>query len=293
MKSILVTGSEGFIGRQATVSLRRLGFNVSTLDILPGGENHFQADIFDVDLKAIFSEAKPEVIIHGAAQVSVPQSFVNPKRDLEVNGIGTLRVALAALESGCKNVVYLASGGAIYDSNEPMPLTEESRERAVSPYGASKNLGENYTRILSEKFKSSWTSLALSNVYGGPELCAKGVIYEFWKSLSNNQQPIINGAHVTRDFVHVNDVVRAIVLAIERPTNTRVNISSGTETSLIALFNLVKTILNVDLEPILLDPIVGDVQRSCLDNSLAKELLRWSPEIGLKEGLIQGLLGEN
>jgi UDP-glucose 4-epimerase len=285
MTSILLTGSEGLIGSQILRYFNMKDLHIATLDVLPGHGEHTQIDILDENLRYVLEKYRPTTIIHTAAQTSVPFSISNPERDLEVNGLGTLKLLQLGLEHGCSNFIYLASGGAIYDSNNSMPTSESDREFPVSPYGLSKNLGESYVRILTEGTNCTWTSLALSNVYAHPSLNTKGVIYEFWKAISNDLTPKIHGAEVTRDFVHVDDVVEAVIKAINAPTNCRTNISSGIEVSLMELFNIMVKVLGKDVVPQIGDVLPGDVKRSCLDNSLAHELLGWSPKIGIEEGL--------
>ena len=166
-----------------------------------------------------------------------------------------------------------------------MPLTERSPERPVSPYGLSKRLGEDYVRVLSAKAGTSWTSLALSNCYGQVEDHQRGVIFQFWKALSEERVPTIYGPDVTRDFIHVSDVVAAILKAIENPINTRVNVSSQTEISLLDLYRKIATIIKSEIEPNILSSKSGDVLRSSLSNQKAKELLGWKPLINLESGL--------
>ena len=285
MSRLLVSGSEGFIGRPTVAALRTLGYEVFTLDKKGQGEQDFSVDIVDAELDAIVEEIKPKAVIHLAAQVNVSDSFLDPSRDLDVNGKGTIRLVTASIKSGCNNFIYVGSGGAIYDSNSQMPLTEVSLENPVSPYGLSKRIGEGYVRILSEKAETGWTSLALSNCYGPVLEHGRGVIYQFWKAISQGGRPFINGANVTRDFIYIDDVVRAIVLSIPKPINERINISSATEVSLLELYTRIQKIMKSRVEAELRAPLFGDVIRSCLSNDKASKLLNWSPEIELTEGL--------
>jgi UDP-glucose 4-epimerase len=290
MSRLLVTGSAGFIGRPTVVALRKLGHEVFTLDIHGDAKDNFSVDIVDADLEDIFQEVKPQAVIHLAAQVNVSDSFQDPIRDIEVNGIGTIRLVLASVKSGCKNFIYVGSGGAIYDSTTRMPLTEDSLENPVSPYGLSKRIGEGYVRILSEKYGTGWTSLALSNCYGPVLEHGRGVIFQFWNAISHGKKPFINGADVTRDFIYIDDVVRAIVLSIAEPINQRINISSATEVSLLDLYKNVQKVMGSNVEPEIRAPLFGDVLRSCLSNTKAMNFLKWSPEIDLADGLVRCLV---
>jgi UDP-glucose 4-epimerase len=287
MSRILITGSEGFIGGHALTALRSAGHEIFTLDVREGsGKNeHYTADIRKDDLDLIVSKIKPDSVVHLAAQVVVTDSFLDPINDLEINALGTLRLIQASINSKCKNFCYIHSGGAVYDSAAKLPLSEESPEHPVSPYGLTKKLGEGYVRVLSEANKMGWSSLAYSNVYGPVISHQKGVIYEFWKALTSDSSPTIFGKEVTRDFLFIDDAVRAIVLAAESPINTRVNISSGKEISLISLFEKISRILNASIEPRVLPARTGEILRSCLDNQRAFKILNWTPIVDLDSGL--------
>ena len=292
MTRVLVTGSEGFIGSHVASLLRSNGLEVFTMDLVGEGSLHTLMDLRSKELKTFVKQIQPEVIIHLAAQVDVVSSMSNPKDDLEINGLGTLELVQAAGLAGVKKFIFVGSGGAIYDSASPMPVNELANTNPVSPYGLSKLLAEGYVRIFCQEFGIEWVSLALSNCYGDVRHHKRGVIYNFYDCLINDDAPIINGAEVTRDFVHVDDVARAIFLAIGKTPNCRVNISSNSEVTLLELCNLVASVLGKETSPNIRELREGDVLRSRLDNSLAKKLLGWSPEVDLISGLKMSLQGD-
>lgn len=287
MSRILVTGSEGFIGKAAVIALEAAGHEVATLDLLLGDSprKHYVGDIRTLDLESIFDQIKPEAVVHLAAQVIVTDSFVDPIHDLEVNALGTLKLIQASIKSGCRNFCYIHSGGAVYDSDAALPLTELSPERPVSPYGLTKKIGEGYVRVFSEVAGSSWSSLAYSNVFGPVITHGRGVIFEFWKALSKGSSATIYGKEVTRDFLYIDDAVRAIVLAVAKPTNKRINISSGKEINLFDLYALISKQLNKDIAPKIELARAGEILRSCLSNIEAQKTLGWIPQISLEKGI--------
>ena len=289
MRSILVTGSQGFIGRETVRFLRAKGLNVYTVDILEGGEQHFQCDITSDLIEQIIMDIRPQSVVHLAAQVDVSSSILDPFSDLKTNIIGTLKVLSACISASVNEFIYVGSGGAIYSSSNEMPVSEEGCILPVSPYGISKFAAEGYVRVLSEMHGIGWTSLALSNCYGNVEFHRRGVIYEFFKKISIGECPIINGAEVTRDFIHVHDVASAIYLAIGHPANQRLNISSNSEITLSELFSKIASLTNSSVTPSFMQIREGDVIRSQLDNSRARQQLNWSPKISLNEGLRMNL----
>ena len=291
MKRVLVTGAEGFIGKNVCRFLVKNGYQIVTLDKNKSSQEfkHIQLDVTDASISKTLQEIRPDVIVHLAAQIDVMGSFEDPIVDLRSNAEGTLNLIRSSIESGCANFVYIASGGALYDSNQVLPIKEDGIELPVSPYGLTKQLGEGYVRVFSEKASTQWSSLALSNCYGPVVEHGRGVIFQFWNALSNGKTPFINGKSVTRDMVHVDDVCRAIALTIEKPTNCRVNISSGKEVSLLVLFQIISRELKSEVAPELRDHIAGEVERSALNNSKAFNLLGWTPAITLEEGIKNSL----
>jgi UDP-glucose 4-epimerase len=164
-------------------------------------------------------------------------------------------------------------------------LTEFSPVNPISPYGLSKYIAESYVRVLSEARKSEWSSLALSNAYGSVKIQKQGVIYRFWEDISKGINPTIFGAEVSRDFIHIDDVVSALMKAIEKPVNSRLNISSNTSTKLVDLLAEMQCIMGSSLKPIIRDLPLGEVGANQLSNKRAQELLNWAPQMDLSSSL--------
>lgn len=267
----------------------RENYEFFTLDRSGDGRNHIRTDITVDNLTSKITDINPEVIVHLAGNVSVPFSVEFPVEDFNLNAGGTLALLLAAENTACKNFVFVTSGGAIYDSSAPIPFKENSPINPVSPYGLSKYIGEGYARVLSEARGSEWSSLAISNVYGSVKIQKQGVVYRFWNDILNGVSPTIFGASVARDFIHIDDVVDALIKVIEKPVNCRINISSNTSTKLVDLLREIQRIMDSNIEPIIEDPQFGDVKISQLDNSKAKKLISWYPKVDLINGLDRSL----
>lgn len=230
------------------------------------------------------AQIDPDIVVHLAGNVSVKFSVENPLVDFRINALGTAALVTSVLKTRCSNFVYVTSAGAIYGDSTESPATEQSPTKPLSPYGLSKLVGEQYLRLLA-KNRMNWTSLAISNCYGPINLQQQGLIFSFWQDINRGIRPKIFGPRVTRDFIFYEDVLDAILLTLETSVNNRINISSGVSHSLLQVFSMVKDIMNSDWEPEILPKHQNDVSESCIDNSLAKEFLGWSPQMGLFDGL--------
>jgi len=285
MERLAITGASGFIGRNLVKSLKNQNLTVLQLDRVAKDGVKF-LDITSQDCAEVISTFRPDIVVHLAAQVDVRQSFADPLSDMTTNVIGTLNVLKGAIDGGTKNFIYVTSGGAMYDVNQNLPIPETGCANPISPYGISKSAGEDYVRTLCTKYNINWTSLALSNCYGPVSDHKVGVIYEFWKGIVSGQKTKLNGEMTTRDFIYIDDVLEAIKKAMNKPTKCRVNISTAVETSLGELFKMCKKVLKKeDCTANISQLDFGEISRSALDNSLAKELLNWTPQTNVFEGL--------
>jgi UDP-glucose 4-epimerase len=288
----LVTGGAGFIGSHVVDALVARGDEVYVLDDLSKGKAErvspsarlHVADIRDPD--AVFDEARPELVCHLAAQADVRVSVEQPAFDAEVNALGTVRVLEAARRHDAR-VIFSSTGGAIYgECDAPAPETAE--RRPLSPYGTSKLAGEEYLATWNRLYESGHVSLRFGNVYGPRQEPhgEAGVVAIFMGLLHDGGTPTIYGdGRQTRDYVLVGDVVEAVLAAAAHSRGGVFNVGTGTETSVVELYDAIQVAAGTTREPRFAEPRLGELARSVLDVSLAAHELDWRPRHSLDEGL--------
>jgi UDP-glucose 4-epimerase len=299
---VLVTGGTGFIGSHLVDRLLKEGVEVIVLDNLQGGrlENisqhlrkkklcFVQGDIRNYRLVRNLAKGV-DAILHQAARVSVPESIADPVLTDDVNVNGTLNLLKASVESDVKRFVY-ASSCAVYGDAEVVPINEDCVPRPTSPYGFSKLEAENYVRVFHEVFRLETVCLRYFNVYGLRQINSSysGVITQFVNQLAKNLPLVIFGdGGQSRDFVHVQDVVEANMLAlkVKGVEGETFNIATGIGTTINQLANMLLEITNKScMKVVYSKPRKGDVKHSVGDISKAKEKLHYSVKFSLKEGL--------
>ncbi|WFB58119.1 NAD-dependent epimerase/dehydratase family protein [Paenibacillus sp. BR1-192] len=295
MKRAIVTGGAGFIGSNIVDSLLDNGYEVTIVDNLATGNlnninskaTFFNVDICDyAKLNEVFLSCSPQIVIHHAAQVSVYESLQHPIEDAKTNIIGTVNVLELSIKYNVNKVIY-ASSAAVYGSPRYLSIDEDHPISPVSFYGISKYTPEKYIRTYSDLYGLKYTIFRYANVYG-PRQDPKGeggVISIFLDKLIDNKTPFIYGGEQTRDFIYVDDIVRANLLAINRGDNKTINIGTNSETSILELYQLIASLIGTKLKPICKDYREGDILRSSLSNKSAYELLGWTPRFSLEEGL--------
>ncbi|MCC5785595.1 MAG: NAD-dependent epimerase/dehydratase family protein [Phycisphaerales bacterium] len=294
----LVTGGAGFIGSHICRALLEAGASVCVIDDLstgrrervPGGVEFIEASVLDAyALKRAVEGCS--VVFHKAAMVSVVQSVEEPQRCMDVNVQGTLRVLEAARGAGVRRVV-LASSAAVYGGEPSLPSVESDAIDCWSPYAMSKAASEQLCRSYSMCYGLSTASLRYFNVYG-PGQDAKSayaaVISAFADRLSKGTAPVIHGdGGQTRDFVFVEDVARANLLAgwSERELKGEaINIGTGRSVSLLELLDEMKRIAGSDLEPEFGPARAGDVRHSKAAAERAESLIGFRAGASLADGL--------
>ena len=298
----LVTGGAGFIGSNIVDALIARGEDVVVVDDLSTGRRAnldgalargaalHELDVCDADaLQALFAEVRPELVFHLAAQIDVRRSVADPAADARVNVEGTINVLAAAQASGARRVVYSATGGAVYGEAQQVPTPEDAPAQPLAPYGQGKLAGEGYLALFTRLHGLSTVSLRYANVYGPRQdpLGEGGVIAIFCGCFAEGRTPTIYGdGEQTRDYVYVGDVVAANLRAAELGVGGSINIGTGLETSVL---DLVEAFRGLDggeaFAPVHAPARQGEVLRSCLDASRARELLGWAPQVGLADGL--------
>jgi UDP-glucose 4-epimerase len=236
-------------------------------------------------LGALFTDARPEVCFHLAAQVDVRVSVDRPVHDASVNVLGTIEV-LEAAHAVDAQVVFSSTGGAIYGECDG-PAPETSERRPLAPYGVSKLAGEEYLAAYNRLYGARHVALRYGNVYGPRQdpHGEAGVVAIFFGKLAEGEAPRIFGdGSQTRDYVYAGDVARASLAATAQNGGV-FNVGTGKETSVVELFDACRRVAGSSLDAEPAPARLGELQRSVLDVGLAGRELGWQPEVSLEEGL--------
>jgi UDP-glucose 4-epimerase len=287
MTKALVTGGAGFIGSHLVDALVARGDEVVAVDDLSTGRREFvnaAATLVEHDVRRPF-ETDAELVFHLAAQADVGTSMERPGFDAEVNVVGTVNTLEAARAAGA-HLVFASTGGAIYgDVDAPAP--EDAPLRPVSAYGLAKRSAEVYVDGWNRIFGTGHVVLRFANVYGPRQSSALegGVIAIFLERLASGEPTAIYGdGTIIRDFVHVDDVVRSLLLAGEHRGGVY-NVGTGVETSIGDLHGICERAVGVSAPPRFDPPRAGDAQRSVLDPTRTARELGFTASIGLADGI--------
>ena len=297
----LVTGGAGFIGSNLVDALLDRGDEVAVIDNLStGNEGNLsgaldrgarlhQVDIREFEaVRAVFEEERPEVVFHLAAQIDVRKSVADPGFDARTNVEGTANLLEAARVAEVRRFVNTSSGGAIYGEQSQLPTREDAVVAPMAPYGASKAAAELYVGLFERLYGMSVCSLRYGNVYGERQdpLGEAGVIAIFCGKLMTGERPTVFGTgKQTRDYIYVGDVVAANLAAAESDATGGFNIGTGQETDVLEIARVLGELGGNNFEPEFAPPRLGELERSYIDVSRARDELGWQAKVGLEEGM--------
>jgi nucleoside-diphosphate-sugar epimerase len=297
----LITGGAGFIGSSIAESLLSSGERVRILDdfssgrrenleTLPGRVELIEGTIVDPAAVARAVEGV-QTVFHEAAIPSVVRSIENPQAAMLAGVQGTTIVLDQARHAGVKRVVFAASSSA-YGDTPTLPKVETMQTQPLSPYAASKLTGEHLMRIFAQLYGIETVCLRYFNIYGArqdPKSEYAAVIPKFITAAIRKERAIVYGdGEQTRDFCHVDNAVRANLLAAgtsRKLTGEVVNVACGERTSLNQLLKHIAELAGTRIDPEYRPGRAGDVRDSLADIRVARELLGYEPLVDVREGL--------
>ena len=296
MRKILITGGAGFIGSTVADLFVSSGWDVAVLDNLSSGKREnvpasarlYPCDVRSDEAVEVVSKERPEVICHHAAQIDVRKSMADPRFDNDVN-LGGLNLMQGAIRAGSvRHVILASSGGAIYGDTDRLPTPESHPAHPVSHYGVAKAASELYLGVYRAAHGIPFAALRYSNVYGPRQdpHGEAGVVAIFCGRLLEGQPCVITGeGRQTRDYVFVEDVARANLLAAEKRYDGPLNIGTGIETDVNRIHESLARAAGSTQKPEHGPERAGEQRRSCIDIYAAGMALGWTPKIELDEGL--------
>jgi UDP-glucose 4-epimerase len=293
---VLVTGGAGFVGATLVRRLVEAGQEVRVLDNLTTGHS---SHLDGVDAELVEGDIRDATtlesvlggvgaVVHLAAAGSVVMSVEDPVGNFEANVLGTFRVLDAARRAGVARIVLASTGGALIGDAVP-PVNEASLPKPISPYGASKLAGEGYAHAFAKSYGLSTVALRFANVYGPWSERKKGAMTLFFRAIDAGEPIVIYGdGSASRDYTHVDDIARALMLALECDVagGTVLHIASGIETTVRDLADLCRAAAGVPDHPIEhRDKRPGEVERNFATYDLANKVLGYAPTISREEGI--------
>ena len=292
-----VTGGAGFVGSHLVKLLLKEGHGITVIDNLHKGKKENLASVINkikfqkIDIRDYESMKKNlkniDGVFHQAALTVVQDSFSRPEEYFDVNVRGTENIFRLANENKFK-VVY-ASSSSVYGHKLETPITEDAERNPINHYGKTKLEAEHLVEKYS-KLNTEIIGLRYFNIFGkGQTIEYAGVITKFLDRINEGKSPIIfgNGSQI-RDFIHVSDVTKANLMAMNsNSSNLIVNIGTGNAVSILELANMMISTSGLKLEPIFVEALEGDIEKSHADISQAKKYFNWESKIELQDWLTE------
>lgn len=298
---IMLTGGAGFIGSHVADAYLAAGHQVVILDDLrsgdgryvPSGTRHHVVDIACPEpLDTVVGLERPDAVCHHAAQTSVTLAARDPALDARNNCTGLLNMLQSCVRHEVTRFIFISSGGAVYGDVDQRPTPESVTPRPRSPYGIHKLAGEHYLDFYRQEYGIEYTTLRYGNVYGPRQspYGEAGVVAIFIDKLLRKERPTMfaftdQPEGMSRDYVYVEDVANANLLAVENGAMGVFNIAGGRAVRTRELFEEVQAACGSTLTAAAGPPRPGDLRDSWLDISRAADVLGWRPEVTLADGI--------
>lgn len=305
MTTVLVTGAAGFIGSTLAKALVEKGYRVVGIDnfddtydvdfkegnIAPLlGNSQFKLERIDIRdlpaMEAVFTAEKPSYVVHLAAKADTRKAVAAPRLYTSVNIDGTLNILELCREHPVENLV-IASSSSVYGNSSTTPFTEDqSADRPLSPYGATKRATELLAHAYHHNFDMNITCLRFFNAHG--ENNRPGMVPYIWteKLLHGEEIELSGGGKPKRDYTYIGDIVRGTILAMEKPLGFEViNLGNSSPASLSELLAIFEKVLGVKAKVKTRPSNPASVDETYANIDKAKRLLGWEPEVSLEEGI--------
>jgi UDP-glucose 4-epimerase len=296
VQRVVVTGGAGFIGTHSVDALLREGWEVMVIDDLSHRSSRplspdaqlLSLDIRSTEAHRAIVDARPQAVLHLAAQGGVNRSWRDPMADAAINVLGTLNVLRATADAGCERLVMASSGGALYGQAARLPSPENTMPAPRSPYGTSKLAAEAYLGTWSRITGLSGLALRYGNVYGpGQDGTGEaGVVAITCTRLLQGLPPVLRGdGEQTRDFVYVADVAAANVAALAAACTGSLNVGTGVQTEVRSVVQRLASFSGFTQECERTALPAGEVRHSCLAVEAAAQALGWRASTPIAHGL--------
>ncbi len=297
MKKYLIIGGAGFIGSHLSEALLSQGNNVVIIDnastasirIHNSKIKSYKINIEEAKKVAnVFEKEKPDVVFHLAGAISLRRVIADPLFLKDMHFLSRTKIILDACKKHkIKKIVFISSGGAIYESAKVIPTKEEYPAHPSSLYGLANVITEKYIELYGKNYNLDFTIARLSNAYG-PRQWQSGFIPATIIKMLKKESPVIYGTgNQTRDFIYIDDVVKALIMLAKKGNNEIYNVGSGKEVSLNEVFKLTKDFLGAKIKPLYKNLSVLETRRSAIDTEKIKKEFGWHPKTNIKEGLLK------